>query len=283
MPDNFRLDFEDSKGLKEFEELNEEIDQFASSPADQNGTWLISYADLMTLVACFFIMLVALAKFDDISFQEKAKNFAYYFRGNKEETKGNKQVKPITGPTKSVENEEIKNRKITPESSKDLYSAVHKKVKSASISEIDLPKSIKIIFSGSAMFEPGKVELSAEVSNSIEVMIDLIMSRGQDFLIIFEGHTDDTDISNKIYPSNWELSAARAGKVLKKFQLAGVPKENLVAVGYGDSRPLYQNRDKAGKAIPGSQRLNRRVVIKVISKKSLSKEDAGLGIFFRDE
>lgn len=282
MPKEFRLDFEDSKGLKEFEELNEEIDQYASSPTDQNGTWLISYADLMTLVACFFIMLVALANFDDISFQEKAKNFAYYFRGNPKETKGNVQKKIVTGPISEKEVEIEKERKITPESPKDLYTQINEKVKSASISEITLPKNIKVIFSGSAMFAPGKVELSDEVSASIEVMIDLIMSRGQDFLIIFEGHTDDTDISNQIYPSNWELSAARAGKVLKRFQMAGIPKENLVAVGYGDSRPLYNNKDDQGNAIPNSRKLNRRVVIKVLSKKNLSKEDAGLGIFFKE-
>lgn len=283
MPKDFDESYQDSQDLDEFNELHEDIDEYASSPMDSNGTWLVSYADLMTLIACFFIMMVAFANFDDVSFQNDAKNFASYFRGNKVESKGENQKIIKTGPTNEVEVAQVNEVKLKPIAKKNLYTYKNEDVKTASISEISKPKDIEIIFSGSAMFEPGMVELSKEVDDSLEVMIDLVMARKKDFIILFEGHTDDSDIHNKIYPSNWELSAARAARILKKFEKAGIDSSKLVAVGYGDSRPIYQNRDKDGRALPLSQKLNRRVVIKVLNEVNKPKDNLGLGIFFRDE
>jgi len=206
-----------------------------------------------------------------------------YFRGSLLESKGKEQKKVITGTTEKESEAQKNETTMKPKAKKNLHSYINEDVKSASISEISPPKDIKIVFSGSAMFLPGKVDLSPEVEDSLDIMIDLIMARNPNFIILFEGHTDDTDISNKVYPSNWELSAARASRVLKKFEMAGIPSEKLVAVGYGDSRPTYQNRDEDGKAIPSSQRLNRRVVIKVLNETDAPDADSGLGVFFRDQ
>jgi chemotaxis protein MotB len=282
VPKDFNGEYEDSEDLIEFNDLHEDIDDYASSPMDSNGTWLVSYADLMTLIACFFIMMVAFANFDDVSFQDNAKNFAMYFRGDKVESKGESQKNIKTGPTDKVLEAQVNEVPVKPISKTNLYTHINENVRSASISEISPPKDIEVVFNGSAMFGPGKVDLSVEVNDSLEVMIDLIVARKKDFIVLFEGHTDDSDISNKVYPSNWELSAARAARILKKFETAGIPSDRLVAVGYGDSRPIYKNRDKDGKAIPQSQRLNRRVVIKVLYERDAAKEDLGLGVFFRD-
>jgi chemotaxis protein MotB len=71
-----------------------------------------------------------------------------------------------------------------------------------------------------------------------------------------EGHTDDVPIENKRFPSNWELSVARAVKVVKYFISKGnISPERLSAAGYGDSKPLYPNVSNH------NRELNRRVGI----------------------
>ena len=70
-----------------------------------------------------------------------------------------------------------------------------------------------------------------------------------------EGHTDDLPIRNMIYPSNWELSAARAANVVRALIKSGVTESRLAAVGYADTHPLAPNRDVE------SRSANRRVEI----------------------
>jgi len=258
----------------------EEVEEEAKG--NDEGTWLTSYADLMTLIACFFILMVAFANFEDPTFQRKAQEFGRYFRGSLITDDGEQEEDAVAENKEVTENQQVPHENIdNPTKKKDRLTELNEFAKIASISEISTPKDVEIVFSGSAMFEPGKVQLSREVRDSLDVMIGLIKVRKGNFVILVEGHTDDTDINSQIYPSNWELSAARAAKVLSIFEKAGISRNRLVAVGYGDTRPSYINKDKSGKAIPANQRLNRRVVIKIITSKDASKDDMGLGVFFR--
>ena len=81
--------------------------------------------------------------------------------------------------------------------------------------------------------------------------------------VTVEGHTDDAPIHSAQFPSNWELSTARASAVVHFFLDAGVAPSRLRAAGYADTFPLVPNRDAAGRAIPENQARNRRVVIKL--------------------
>ena len=257
----------------------EEEDVYAPPDA---GTWLTSYADLMTLIACFFILMVAFANFDDPTFQRKAQEFGRYFRGSLITDDGEKDETAVSESKVETDIQEVPHENVNkPTKKKDTLTEINEHSKIAALSEISYPKDVEIVFSGSAMFEPGKVKLSQEVDDSLAVMIDLIKARKGNFVILVEGHTDDTDIKSLVYPSNWELSAARAAKVISKFEKAGIQRNRLVSVGYGDTRPSYNNIDKSGKAIPANQRLNRRVVIKIITEKEGAKDGMGLGIFFR--
>ena len=263
------------------EEIIEDEDDENIGKTDE-GTWLTSYADLMTLIACFFILMVAFANFEDPTFQRKAKEFGRYFRGSLIQDDGQIEETAIAeskieDPINQVPHENVDN----PNKKKDHLAPMNNLSKTAGPSQISPPKNIEIIFSASAIFNPGRVTLTKEVKESIEVMIDLIKNRKGNFIILVEGHTDDTDIRNIKYPSNWELSAARAAKVLSQFESSGIKRNKLVAVGYGDTRPLYINKDKTGRPIPVNQRLNRRVEIKVILQKDSDSSEVNPGIFFR--
>ena len=283
----------------------EEDDQPKEADA---GTWLTSYADLMTLIACFFILMVAFANFEDPIFQKRAAEFGKFFKGSlikddgensnvtdeifkEQETnlKINKTANFDEKSTLDLGNSDQKDKNNAETISKTEQGEINKKVYEQElklavkpgISEITYPKDIEIVFGGSAIFDPGEVYLKDDVRYSLAIMADLIQEREGDYVVIVEGHTDDTDIKSRKYPSNWELSSARAAKILSVFEKAGIRRNRLVAVGYGDTRPIYKNKDKEGNPIPENQRLNRRVNIKVLARGDEEKEKMGLGIFFR--
>jgi chemotaxis protein MotB len=94
-----------------------------------------------------------------------------------------------------------------------------------------------------------------------EVVGNLKSEEYRDYMITIEGHTDDAPISTVQFPSNWELSTARAAAVVRFFVEQGVSAQRLRAAGYADTHPLLPNRDGSGIARPKNQAKNRRVVI----------------------
>jgi chemotaxis protein MotB len=111
--------------------------------------------------------------------------------------------------------------------------------------------------SGSATIsEPGMAILR-------NVAVSLKSDAFKDYQITVEGHTDDTPIHTAQFPSNWELSTARASAVVHFFLDQNIPATKLRAAGYADTFPKVPNRDSNGKAIPVNQAENRRVIIKL--------------------
>ncbi|HXP75713.1 MAG TPA: OmpA family protein [Stellaceae bacterium] len=109
---------------------------------------------------------------------------------------------------------------------------------------------------------------SATISKSGEAILQDVAARLKsdelrDYLITVEGHTDDAPISTAQFPSNWELSTARASAVVHYFLDQGISATKLRAAGYADTFPKAPNRDLTGHPIPENQAQNRRVVIKL--------------------
>ncbi|MFT6630504.1 MAG: chemotaxis protein MotB [Bacteriovoracaceae bacterium] len=236
-------------------------------------TWLTSYADLMTLVACFFILMVAFANFEDPAFQAKAKEFSQYFN----------RTAPIVVDKSVNKNIQLEKPTTTKYDKENILSS---KVKTEQLSQVNnIPKNdnYKVKYTASVIFEPGKIKLTKEVQSSVDVLIDLIKEKPENYYVLVEGHTDDTDIQSIKYPSNWELSAARAAKIIKKFEQSGIDKTRLVAIAYGNSNPMYPNRDKFDRPIKKNQRLNRRVVIKVLNYSDIKSKTIGPNIIFKQE
>ena len=121
-----------------------------------------------------------------------------------------------------------------------------------------------LAISSAAFFDSGSAALN-EAGQSIlrDVAVDLKSDKLKDYQITVEGHTDDTPINTSRFPSNWELSTARASAVVHFFLDQGIPALKLRAAGYADTFPKAPNRDANGNAIPANQSQNRRVVIKM--------------------
>lgn len=91
--------------------------------------------------------------------------------------------------------------------------------------------------SGSAVLQPGGEKQLANVAQRL-IEISSQIPRNINWVLQVDGHTDSTPISNSLYPSNWELSTARAIAVVKFLNKEGIPNERLVAAGYGQYQPL---------------------------------------------
>jgi len=118
--------------------------------------------------------------------------------------------------------------------------------------------------SSAAFFDSGSAVLSNSGKSILrDVAANLKSDKFKDYRITVEGHTDDSPIHTAQFPSNWELSTARAAAVVHFFLDQGISAEKLRAAGYADTFPKAPNRDANGNPISANRAQNRRVVIKL--------------------
>jgi chemotaxis protein MotB len=118
--------------------------------------------------------------------------------------------------------------------------------------------------SSATFFDLGSATLNVSGQNVLQNVASRLQAEAyMDYLITVEGHTDDIPIRTPQFPSNWELSTARASAVVHYFLEQGIAPQRLRAAGYADTFPKLPNRDINGFAIPENQAQNRRVVIKL--------------------
>ena len=121
-----------------------------------------------------------------------------------------------------------------------------------------------IVFDSTALFGKASATLNSSGKAILQDVVEKLKSeKYRDYMVAIEGHTDDSPINTAQFPSNWELSTARAGAVARFCVEQGIPAQRLRAAGYADTRPLQPNRDKDGTALPENQAKNRRVVIEL--------------------
>jgi flagellar motor protein MotB len=129
----------------------------------------------------------------------------------------------------------------------------------------DLRDRITIVeMSSAAFFDSGSAVLSSGGKSILfDVAATLKSDRYRDYAATVEGHTDDAPISTPQFPSNWELSSARAASVVRYLIEQGVAAGKLRAAGYADTFPKAPNHDEFGNKLPENQAKNRRVAIKL--------------------
>ena len=231
------------------------------SGADNQGQgagWIVSYADMMTLIACFFILMMAFANYDPVGFTKKTIEVSKHFSKDKYKSSDTK--------FKQLQEEIAKH----PELENKLKTSVDE-------------NELVVTFSGSALFEDDKYELTDQMRFTLDALIDLIKVKDSNFKILVEGHTDNQPIKkDSPFSSNWALSGARAAAVVHRFEYFGFDPKNLVSIGHGDTKPIVPNEDDKGDPIPENVRLNRRVVIKVLESQSGAAVKMGFGVYFEE-
>jgi chemotaxis protein MotB len=217
--------------------------------------WLMTYADMITLLLCFFAIFLSVSV-------PKKEQSAQIRKPQTEQTFP--VISLIEGqlPFHALPQTDVK---ITEEF--DTTPAVAAPPPPPEAGPFKMQKGDRITtmeISSAAFFDSGSATLSpAGRSLLSDVSQTLKSDKYKDYAVTVEGHTDDSPINTPLFPSNWELSTARAAAVVRFFLEDGVPAQKLRAAGYADTFPKTPNRDIAGNAIPENQAQNRRVVIKL--------------------
>jgi len=247
--------------------------------------WLMTYADMITLLLCFFVVAalasisqkantpkVDAAKKVEAPAQEPNPTEARlslpgpdetikpesYGPVEEKKTEKSEPAEPVAAASVDITSEQVPPQASLPEIVDNLKSqgAADLEQNSDRITSIEI-SSAAFFDSGSAILSPSGMVILQEVAGNLK------SEKFKDYQVTVEGHTDDAPINTPLFPSNWELSTARAAAVVRFFLDEGIPAQKLRAAGYANTFPKVPNRDENGRAIPENQAQNRRVVIKL--------------------
>jgi chemotaxis protein MotB len=218
--------------------------------------WLITYADLITLLLAFFIMMYVFSKQDAQKYDEVVGHLKTIFTGGSGISGQGKDSGAllIELPVKTTQGSGDEVRKRLED---EIRSLTDNESIKKNVSIFSDERGIVIRILEKAFFDEGKADMKERAKAALGKIVPVI--RDIDNQIRIEGHTDNVPINNHEFRSNWELSARRATEVVSYFiEKYGFPPERVSAVGYAQYRPVAVNDTFENRA------LNRRIEIIVI-------------------
>jgi chemotaxis protein MotB len=209
--------------------------------------WLLTYADLITLLMIFFVVLYALSKVDADKFKALSQTLAMVFGGGRRLTGGDEGGgKPTAIPQPATT--DLQGLLV------EANAFLQQQQMTGSSDVAQREGNVVISLSDLTLFEPGRAELRPDAMEKLKDIADVLTSGP--YRIRVEGHTDNQPIRNGQYSSNWQLSAMRAANIVEELVREGkVPENRISAVGMGPSKPVSDNATAQGRA------RNRRVSI----------------------
>lgn len=216
------------------------IDDHPAGHQDTEGVWLISYADMMTLLMGFFALMLSMSTFDEDQFKAVGKETALYF--------GGEVIEPFESTGRAI---------------KDLIKAQGLEDQ---VNVAVTFSGITITFEGTLFFISGSFEPKAGAKELMNELLKILQDQASDKKFLIEGHTDDTPINRGVIVSNWELSSLRANALARLFERYNFRRDQILTIGLGETRPILPNRAQDGSPLLSNQEQNRRVVIKVLDK-----------------
>lgn len=223
--------------------------------------WLLTYADMITLLLALFIVMYSMSKIDSGKFSDVTNALADQLRGG------------TTIFEKSLGGDEIAEQQLDQQRLRYLEQKILRRIHNANL-ERNTPigittvvdqRGLVIHIEESTLFDPGKDQLKPRAIVPLDLISDQL--KGINNPIRIEGHTDNVPISTPKFPSNWELSTARSISVVRYFvEKHNISPQQLSALGFGEFRPIADNATAKGRAA------NRRVDIVVLSQTEIFKE-----------
>jgi chemotaxis protein MotB len=243
--------------------------------------WLVSYADFITLLFAFFVVMFATSQADKGKAQQVSDSVKRAFEGEKmtqviaavlggtvtDTGKGNAQMRGPGGARKAAE--EKKDEKLAEllPSLKILSEELKKEIAAGRIQISMQARGLVISFNQAALFPPGEDVISPDAYDGLHKVASAIAKLPNP--VRLEGHTDSTPINTARFHSNWELSAARSIAILELLSSTyGVPRTRLSIAGYADTAPVGSNDTEEGRA------RNRRADIVILNEQGVIAEPA---------
>jgi len=256
--------------------------------------WLVSYADFITLLFAFFVVMYSISQVNQSKYRVLSETFVQAFN-QPNDSKANPMPQEQTNPSNDViapvnmgktateeanptqpivivtdtakpeMNAQSNTTASTPTSDEltQISDLVNEKFSQLINDQMIKVSSnelwLQIELNDSILFPSGGVDPSAQARAIFDEISEILKNYTNPIQV--EGFTDNVPISNSRYPTNWELSSARATEIVKYLASRGVAPERLAAVGYGEFQPVAPNDTEAGRA------QNRRVAIMVAKRK----------------
>jgi len=218
--------------------------------------WLITYADLITLLLAFFIMMYVFSKQDAQKYDEVVGHLKTIFTGGSgisgQGKDAGEMIFDLPVKTMQASGEEL--RKKLEDEVRNLPD--NESVKK-NISIFSDERGVVIRMLESVVFDQGKADLKERAKGALDKIVPIV--KNIDNHIRIEGHTDNIPINNHEFRSNWELSVRRSTEVVRYFiEGHNFPPARISAVGYAEYKPIAVNDTAESRA------LNRRIEIIVI-------------------
>ncbi len=206
---------------------------------DNVDSWLMSYADMITLLLCFFIIFVSVS-------EPKQEKLHAVTDGMQNQFGTVELATPFQGVFRTLQ----------------AVVETHHILKDVAIDKGE--NSLVIELSSLAFYKDKSAEFDERMIPVLNEIADTLKGINfMDYRITVEGHTNDVAPGAGLYASNWELSSARAARMVRFFIERGVKPNRMRAIGYADTRPKVPNVDVQGNAIVSNRKLNERVMIKL--------------------
>ena len=230
---------------------------------ENHERWLISYADFITLLFAFFVVMYAISVVNEGKYKVFSVSLGDAFGGKDQKTASVAssdvpQLIVLPDPMIKRRAEAMRREKerLTNLAQK-LTSTLAPLVREGKVRVTQNSRGVSVEINASVLFDPGDATLTTESDQALRALAVLL--KDDPHAVQVEGHTDPTPIRNALFPSNWELSAVRASSVVRLFIDSGVAPERLTAVGHGANIPVASNATAEGKA------RNRRVAVTILS------------------
>jgi chemotaxis protein MotB len=250
---------------------------------ENHDRWLVSYADFITLLFAFFVVMYAISSVNENKYRVLSGSLVNAFQRNVSEIKQPAATIPspveadleldpepeeATDPAREQadetpdldehEKEKFIRQKKMRVMANDIMHVLAPLVQDGRVSVTQSVQGIAIEINASVLFSPGHAQLAENSIQTLRAVAAVV--QGHEHEIQVEGHTDNIPIHTLHFPSNWELSTARASSVVRLFIGNGVNPQRLTAMGYGENRQVASNETPEGRA------RNRRVTIMIMSK-----------------
>ncbi|RJF98680.1 flagellar motor protein MotD [Noviherbaspirillum saxi] len=231
---------------------------------DNHDRWLVSYADFITLLFAFFVVMYALSSVNESKYKVLSNSLINAF--------GRSPTAPVVGepeaattgipvglaPVRSRNTEALRReREKLKNVARDILKVLAPLVEQGKVRVTQTTRGVNVEINASVLFAPGDAKLSDGSVQALKAVAAVL--KDDDHAIQVEGHTDSVPIRNAAFPSNWELSAVRASSVIRLFVDGGVAENRLTAVGHGSTQPVGANETAEGRL------RNRRVSVMVLS------------------
>ena len=240
----------------------------SNKDSGEDSNWMTTFSDMMTLLLTFFVLLYSMSTIDAQKFQAAISSL--------------RENIGIMPGGRTVSNEALVNSgslgsDISPSPRSDLTAAmtsmrqyVEERNLEDQVNMEMTQRGLVVRFTGQILFEVGEAEIKEEGKDVLNKVAAELKNMPNNVMV--EGHTDNLPIQTEEFPSNWELSTARATEVIKYFiEDPGITPERLSAAGYSKYRPLKENDS------PENRALNRRVEVVILNTTNGQQNEQGGG------